>query len=387
MSVQTSPAALLASVVSTFVTAWRDPEQLFVVEDLAATRQRATRFALSMFALSYGAAALGICVIGFAIGQPAVFGPVALFLLLSGPLLSTLLLLLEATLIRFLGPKPVQGPGAWDLALAGVGFAQATMPVLIVPVVGMPLGLLLGARIIVGGLKKLGAVSGERAWLSALVALGLPSLLSLAVRTSVIETYRLPSGSMHPTLQAGDLVLASKYDYGVHLPGKPRAFLQSAPQLGDLVVFSRSDEEPQPFVKRVVGLPGDRIELRDRKLWRNGSPVETVEQSSPCEYHDIDAKQPPPGVLHQCRAATEKLGALTYSVVWDRQPLGETSPKLVTVGPDQVFLLGDNRDNSHDSRHFGPIAISRVSGHVRRVLWSFSPSGTFLPNRTVLPVL
>ena len=384
MAVQLSPAALLASVVSDFVTAWQDPERLFVAEDLAATRQRALRFALTMFALSYGAAAVGVGVIGALVGQLPVFAPVALFLLLSGPLLSTLLLFLESLLVRFLGPQPVEGQRAWDLAIAGVGFAQATLPVLIVPVVGMPIGLLLGARVIVSGLKKLGAVSGERAWLAALVALGLPSLLSLVVRTTAIETYRLPSASMHPTLLAGDVVLATKFDYGLHLPGKSQALRATLPQLGELVVFSRSDDEPAQLVKRVVGLPGDRIELRERVLWRNGSPVESLGEGGPCEYLDIDQKQPLPGTLHKCLARAETLGGKRYAVVWDQEPLGSTTPQSFTVLPDSVFVVGDNRDNSHDSRHFGAVPMSRVTGRVRRVLWSFAPTGVFRRERTLL---
>lgn len=160
-----------ATVVSTFVTAWQDPAQLFVAEDLAATRQRATRFALAMFVLSYAAAAIGLGVIGLSLGQLGVFGPIAIILLVSGPILSTLLWVLESAFVRLFGPQPVSGQGAWDLAVAGVGFAQATLPLMIVPFVGLPLGLLLGARIIVSGLKKLGAQSGERAWLSAMLHL------------------------------------------------------------------------------------------------------------------------------------------------------------------------------------------------------------------------
>ncbi len=380
-----SIGAHFAQVVSAFVTAWQDPERLFDPDDLPATRQRATRFALTMFVLSYGVAAAGVCAIGAAIGQ-SVFLYVALLLLLTGPVLSVLLLGLESLLIRFLGPQPVSGPRAWDLALSSVGFAQATMPVLVVPVIGMPLGLLLGARIIVSGLKKLGASSGERAWLSALVALGLPSLLSLTMRTMVIETFRLPSGSMHPTLLAGDLVLTTKYDYGINLPGRPRAISPSSPQLGDLVVFSRSDEQPQQYVKRVVGLPGDVIELRGQTLVRNGVGVVTQPQSGPCEYYDIDEKQPPPGRLVKCLGLTETLGTVRYDVVWDHDLLPGAEPQKFTVPSDQVFLVGDNRSNSHDSRHFGAIPIARVVAKVRRVLWSFSPSGQARPERTFLPV-
>jgi signal peptidase I len=373
-----------ATVVSTFVTAWQDPAQLFVAEDLAATRQRATRFALAMFVLSYAAAAIGLGVIGLSLGQLGVFGPIAIILLVSGPILSTLLWVLESAFVRLFGPQPVSGQGAWDLAVAGVGFAQATLPLMIVPFVGLPLGLLLGARIIVSGLKKLGAQSGERAWLSAMVALGLPTLLSLFVRTSVIETYRQPSSGMHPTLLPGDLVLATKFDYGIRLPGKTDAVSASLPQLGDVVVFSKSEEQPALFIKRVVGLPGDRIELRDGALWRNGQPVSAQPGPSPCEYREIEEKQPPPGVLHKCRSVTETLGNRSYVASYDDPALTQQTVQPVEVGPGQVYLLGDNRDNSHDSRHFGPIAASRVTGRIRYVLWSFSPSREFRKARTFL---
>ena len=383
---ESSVGAFFASVVSAFVTAWQDPERLFDADDLAATRKRAIRFALTMFVLSYGIAAAGVCAIGFAVGQPGVLGAVALLLLVSGPLLSLLLLGLESLFVRIFGPQPLPGPRAWDLAVSGVGFAQATMPVLIVPVIGMPLGLLLGARIIVSGMKKLGAASGERAWLSALVALGLPALLSLSMRTMVIETFRLPSASMHPTLLAGDLVLATKFDYGINLPGKPRALAQSLPQLGDMVVFSRSDDEPQQFVKRVVGLPGDVIELHGPSLWRNGTPVETQPSSEPCAFYDIDERQPPPGTLMKCRGQTEILAGVRYNVAWSLVHDAQAQQQTFTVPADQVFVLGDNRDNSHDSRHFGSIPVARVTAKVRRVLWSFSPTRQPRTERTFFPV-
>lgn len=381
-----SPAPMtgFASVVSTFVLAWQDPAQLFVSEDLAATRQRATRFALAMFVLSYGAAALGLSVIGLSLGQLGVFGPIALILLVSGPLLSILLLAMESAFVRIFGPHPVSGQGGWDLAVAGVGFAQAMLPLMIVPFVGLPLGLLLGARVIVSGLKKLGSQSGERAWLSAMVALGLPTLLSLLLRTSVIETYRLPSAGMHPTLLPGDLVLATKFDYGLRILGKTEAVSASLPQLGDLVVFAKSDDQPALLIKRVVGLPGDRIELRQGALWRNGQPVTAQPGPVPCEYRAIEEKQPPPGVLHKCRAVIETLGSRSYVVSWDDPPLTEQAAQSVQVGPGEVYVLGDNRDNSHDSRHFGPIAAARITGRIRRVLWSFSPSRTFRSERTFL---
>lgn len=379
-----SPMTGLASVVSTFVSAWQDPAQLFVAEDLAGTRQRAVRFAVTMFVLSYGAAALGLGVIGLSLGQLGVFGPIALTLLVSGPLLSVLLLSLQSVFVRLFGPLPVSGQGAWDLAVSGVGFAQAMLPLLIVPFVGLPLGLLLGARVIVSGLKKLGAQSGERAWLSAMVALGLPTLLSLFVRTSVIETYRLPSAGMHPTLLPGDLVLATKFDYGLRLLGKADAVSASLPQLGDLVVFSQSDDQPALLIKRVVGLPGDRIELREGSLWRNGQPVSAQPGPAPCEYRAIEEKQPPPGVLRTCRAVRETLGSRSYVVSYDEPALTQQTVQPVEVGPGQVYLLGDNRDNSHDSRHFGPIAAARVTGRIRRVLWSFSPSREFRSGRIFL---
>ena len=71
-------------------------------------------------------------------------------------------------------------------------------------------------------------------------------------------------------------------------------------------------------------------------------------------------------------------------MVWDQEPLGSTTPQSFTVLPDSVFVLGDNRDNSHDSRHFGAVPMSRVTGRVRRVLWSFTPTGVFRRERTLL---
>ena len=171
---------------------------------------------------------------------------------------------------------------------------------------------------------------------------------------------------MHPTLLPGDLVLATKFDYGIRLPGKTDAVSASLPQLGDVVVFSKRGTAGA--LHQAGGGPArDRIELRDGALWRNGQPF----QRSRVRRRGIgDWKS------SRHRNCTAQVSVRSKR----RWGIGPTSrshddPALtqqravppVEVGPSQVYLLGDNRDNSHDSRHFGPIAASRVTGRIRYI--------------------
>lgn len=375
-----------AEVVSSFVLAWKDPAELFFPEQLAQTRKRAVRFAITLFALCFGVAGCGMAFIGLATRQIAVFGVVGAALFVLGPLFNLGLLYLEALFLRAFGPHPVSGSEAWHLVVAGVAFAQATWPVLIVPFVGLPLGLLLGARIIVSGMKKLGAQNGERAWLAALCALGLPFLLSLGLRSWVAETYRLPGDSMLPTLSSGDVVFVTKYDYGLRWLGSAEPSFARVPKLGDLVVFmqkSSGDDKAPLLVKRVVGLPGDEIEVRGDRLFRNGSPVDTVPQNTPCEYRASNDSKPQEETTIRCRSQEEQLGIVRYTV-WNDADGNRTPFARVTVPQSQVFVLSDNRSNGVDSRNFGSVGLERLVGRVRTIGWSFSKTGSFRRERLLL---
>jgi signal peptidase I len=175
----------------------------------------------------------------------------------------------------------------------------------------------------------------------------------LLLRVFVVEAFKIPSGSMIPTLRVGDHVLVDKLAYR----GQP-------PRRGDVAVFRRDDKF---FVSRVVAVGGDTVALPAGKLVLNGAPVPRRERPGPCSFADVD--QPAPDrVERPCLAFEETLDGRTYVVI--RDP-GVTPLEFKTAAvPDgQFFVAGDNRDNSHDSRYYGPLPTDSLVGRVWRVWW------------------
>ncbi len=205
-----------------------------------------------------------------------------------------------------------------------------------------------------GGLRQLD-VTAEGAVLS--VRMPTPSAQqALLLRQGVVEAFRIPSGSMLPTLVPGD------HFYAIKGPAV------RSPSRGDIVVFSSPRDPSQDFVKRVIGLAGDRIELRGYEVRVNGTPLVTELETA----HYVDSGVGP-DPLHG-ELWRESLGEHRYRVV--RDEAHRSSDEFdVRVEPDHVFVLGDNRDNSFDSRHFGTVPIGLLKGQVALIWASFGEDG------------
>jgi signal peptidase I len=191
-----------------------------------------------------------------------------------------------------------------------------------------------------------------RGWAKTIIDTAAIVLIILAAKTAIAEPYYVPSGSMEPTLQIGDELLATKYPYGYSAASLPpfitlphtQRILAALPERGDIVVFRWPGDRSQIWVKRVVGLPGDRIALRDGRLWINGTSVEI----RPDGIGEVEAED---GSLHPAARYIETLPGDRRHTIFKHAGISAFDEMAEIVVPaDHLFLMGDNRDNSADSR-------------------------------------
>jgi len=217
-----------------------------------------------------------------------------------------------------------------------------------------------------------------REWLKPLALI---ILISAPLRSAVVDWNWVPTGSMKPTIVEGDLVLVNKLAYDLKVPFTTRHLAEwSAPARGDIAVFY-SPEDGTRLVKRVIGLPGDTIELRNEVLLINGVAQTYALQDTAPYARDI-FEDPRPVV------ATESLGATNHLVlVLPSRPALRTFPPY-TVPAGNYFMMGDSRDNSHDSRFFGSVPRRQIIGRASGVIVSFDTQRFLLPRfqRTAHPL-
>jgi signal peptidase I len=200
-------------------------------------------------------------------------------------------------------------------------------------------------------------------------------LAVLAFRTFVFEAVYIPSGSMIPTLQIGDYVVVQKWAYGARLPFTRSAQATwASPRRGDIVVLLNPNGGPSndDLIKRVVGVAGDTVEIRDGHLLVNGRPVPREERPGACAYWN----RPDRGgwVEEPCSDFLEHLdGHLFHVYCTPERHCGDVPPQQVPA--ETVFLAGDHRDHSADSRVFGPVRVDRIKGRAWIALASWGEHG------------
>ena len=176
-------------------------------------------------------------------------------------------------------------------------------------------------------------------------------LVVLVLRSFIIEPFRIPSSSMEPTLYPGDFILVNKFSFGVRLPVIHTKILDTGePERGDVTVFRYPENPSVAYIKRIIGLPGDRLEYRDKQLYINGEPVPQEELSA----EQIEELSPGYRILQEHldeRDYLTKVSKLRNSRGWE----GE-------IPAGHYFALGDNRDDSRDSRYWGFLPEENLIG-------------------------
>ncbi len=181
-------------------------------------------------------------------------------------------------------------------------------------------------------------------------------LIVLLVRSFVVEPFRIPSGSMMPTLLIGDFILVNKFSYGIRLPVLNAKIVDTAsPQRGDIAVFRYPENPKIDFIKRIVGVPGDRIAYRNKVLYINGNVM-------PQNYLDSYVGIGSGGVMTGSRRLNEDLGGVEHEILImpGRNVFGGDFDAVVPAG--HYFAMGDNRDNSRDSRAWGFLPEENLVG-------------------------
>ena len=229
--------------------------------------------------------------------------------------------------------------------------------------------------------------------LENVLSLGLALLIVFMIRSSVIEAFKIPSGSMIPTLLVGDHIFVNKFAYGLKIPfsdlvSKNPVFVvkRDPPQRGDIIVFMFPKDESLHYIKRVVGVPGDTIEVRSKILYINGKMVArepVMGDEAQKVFGRIDDPRYSQSSLDLYK---EQLDQTSHMILLDKSNyMGET-PIPQKVPPDHLFVMGDNRDFSNDSRFWGFVPYRNVKGKAMFIwlsLWlNFSESQyNFRPDR------
>lgn len=181
-------------------------------------------------------------------------------------------------------------------------------------------------------------------------ALLIALVLAFFIRSFVVQAFKIPSGSMLQTLQIGDHLLVSKFAYGVKIPfTHTLIYKREGPQRGDIIVFEFPEDTSKDFIKRVIGVPGDLIEIKEKELFVNG----VLQNEAYIQHTD-----------------------LTHNQIMRRDNFGP-----IMVPEDKYFTMGDNRDESYDSRFWGFVDREKIEGKAFILYWSWESLSKIRWNR------
>ena len=188
-------------------------------------------------------------------------------------------------------------------------------------------------------------------------------LIVFVLRSFIVEPFRIPSGSMLPTLFIGDFILVDKFRYGIRLPIVNYTIIpMGSPKRGEVMVFRYPHDNETNFIKRVVGIPGDEIMYSDKQLFINGKAVSQIQSDS----YEIDYSDSERSVIQY----NETIGTSTHSILTDQRR--RSRAMKISVPKKSYFVMGDNRDHSNDSRFWGFVPEQNIVGRAFLVWFSWN---------------
>ena len=382
---------------STCVRVIFSPRELF---DSLSTAER-RRWGPVSFALAVGALSmsLGAFTAGLLEGSVARAIGLALAWLFASPFVTIAGLYISAAIFHaslvVLGAR--RGP--YRATLACVAYASAPALFGVVPVIGVLIGTIWQGVVLVIGLARVHRAGVVRPLVAVLAMNLMPVLVALGLRAGVVEAFKIPSGSMSPTLVIGDHLFVSKLAYGPLIPGTERRLYARLPPRADVVVFRFPENPAQDFIKRVIGTPGDRLEFI------NGRPVINGWLVPHCHVGPILRNNRPAELF------VEFFGERSYFTLFDTSPdeqacradadcaAGHACRGGICgvpqgpfhVAPEELWVVGDDRHNSHDSRSWrggkgAGVPFDHIKGRATSVWMSFLPGGGIAQDRLFLDV-
>ena len=194
-------------------------------------------------------------------------------------------------------------------------------------------------------------------------------LLVFVLRSFIVEPFKIPSGSMIPTLQIGDFILVNKFTYGIRLPVINKKIISIGdPQRGDVMVFRYPEDPSLDYIKRVIGIPGDKVAYQDKRLLINGQPLETTRMDDYLHperlYYSKQFIEKAKGIEHRTLNDDDAPGFISDATQFPYRSncLYNNAGVICTVPAGHYFMMGDNRDNSRDSRFWGFVPEENIVG-------------------------
>jgi signal peptidase I len=215
-------------------------------------------------------------------------------------------------------------------------------------------------------------------WLwSNFSSLGSALLIVLVIRSSLLEAFKIPSGSMLPTLLVGDQIFVNKLAYGLRVPftewflDKPLYFFRTKePARGDIIVFKYPEDPSIYFIKRIVAIPGDTVEMKNKIVYLNGKPYNRnpVPEDQLNKIFKSLEDSTVPYTRDRMKVYHDQFDHTTGTIMIDTQSYYSVDMPEIKVPENQYFVMGDNRDNSKDSRFWGFVPFDYIKGNAV-VIW------------------